>query len=439
MKRYSSLFILILIAYLTVLLCSGQMYSSITQSNATSLQDLKLKLLAQGFAAPIRIDSPDDGSGRMFIADQIGLIEVVTSDGTLLKGPLLDIRSKIVKLNPSYDERGLLGMALHPDFKNNGRIFVYYSASLRPDAPPNWDHTDRISEFKVSREDPNKADLDSERIILEIDHPEPNNNGGNIVFGPDGYLYIPVGDGGGSDDVGIGHAPEGNAQNLSNILGKILRIDIDNTSAGKLYSIPPDNPFPGNETARPEIFAYGFRNPSISFDARNGTLLAGDPGQMSWEEIDVVYKGGNYGWNIKEGTHCFNVQDRSIPITNCNNTGYLGEPLVDPVIEYGYNSGQPVISGYIYRGNNITELVGRYVFGYLSAGYGQPDGGLLYAMPQPPGKTWNVEDLKTDIGAYVLSIGEGPDHELYVLTSSMPGPTGITGRVYRLATIPVTT
>jgi glucose/arabinose dehydrogenase len=436
MEKYPSLFIIIFVAYLTALLCSGQMYSSITQFNDTSLPDIKLNLLAQGFAAPIQISSPNDGTGRMFTVDQAGLIEVITDNGTLLKEPFLDIRSKIVKLDPSYDERGLLGMALHHDFKNNGRIFVYYSATLRPGAPPNWDHTDRISEFKVSKEDPNRADPASERIILEIDHPEPNNNGGSILFGPDGYLYIPIGDGGGSDDVGIGHSPEGNAQNLSNLLGKILRIDIDNASIDKLYNIPTDNPFPGNKTAKPEIFAYGFRSPSISFDADgNNSLFASDPGQMRWEEVDMVIKGGNYGWNIKEGSHCFNIQDRSIPITSCRSTGYLGETLIDPFIEYSYDLGQPVINGYIYRGMALPMLYESYVLGYRSTSYNKPDGGLMVAAPKPTGKEWIAKGLKIDgghIGAYVLSIGERSDLELYVMTSRMPGPAGSTGRIYRI-------
>ncbi len=389
-----------------------------------------LDKVADGFTAPVSLAVPEDGTGRIFIADQIGLIRVLEANRSLLEEPLLDIRDKIVNLDSNYDERGLLGLALHPGFEKNGKIIVYYSAPLRPGAPRGWDHTGRLSEFEIS-DDPNRINVSSEKILLEVDEPQPNNNGGRIAFGPDGYLYMPLGDGGGSDDVGVGHAPEGNGQNLSTLLGKILRIDV-NGADGEPYGVPSDNPFIDNMRARPEIFAYGFRNPSISFDARNGMLLASDPGQMNWEEVDAIYKGGNYGWNIKEGTHCFNVQDRSIPITNCSSAGYLGEPLVDPVIEYGYDTGQPVISGYVYRGNSVTELMGRYIFGYLSARYGQPDGRLLDAVPQPPGKAWSVEDLKTDIGAYVLSIGEGPGHELYVLTSQMPGPVGSTGSLYRI-------
>lgn len=266
----------------------------------------------------------------------------------------------------------------------------------------------------------NRADPNSERIILEIDYPEPNNNGGGIIFGPDGYLYIPTGDGGGSDDVGIGHAPEGNAQNRSTLLGKILRIDIDNTSINGQYSIPSDNPFIGVRNALPEIFSYGFRNPIISFDAKgNRSLFADDPGQMRWEEVNRVAKGGNYGWNIKEGSYCFNIQDRSIPITSCRSLGYLGEPLIDPFIEYSYDLGQPIVNGFIYRGTAFPTLYGHYIFGYRSKSYNTPVGGLMAAAPQPSGKEWNAEDLKINVSAYVLSIEKGPNQELYLLTSQM--------------------
>lgn len=431
---------LLIIAILIALSCSGQIYPGITQSSTvtvspsnTSLPDLTLKLLGDGFTAPVQIVSPDDGSRRMFIADQTGLIKVIDENGTPLKDPLLDLRKRIVKLDPSYDERGLLGIALHPDFKNSSKIFVFYSAPPEPSAPKGWDHTDRISEFKVSNDNPDRADPDSERVILEIDHPESNNNGGGIAFGSDGYMYIPTGDGGGSDDVGIGHASEGNAQNLSVLLGKILRIDIDNKSIGKQYGIPSDNPFIGMKNIKPEIFSYGFRNPSISFDAvGNISLFADDPGQMRWEEVNRVSSGGNYGWNIKEGSYCFNIQDRSIPITSCRSSGYLGEPLIDPFIEYSYDLGQPIINGFIYRGAAFPVLYGRCIFGYRSKSYSKPEGGLMAATPQLQGIEWIAEDLKINVSAYVLFMGEGPDKEPYLLTSQMQGPAGDTGRIYRV-------
>lgn len=412
-------------------IAGNQSHNQITHPAGAFRSDIGLRRVAEGFIAPIQIASPDDGTGRMFAADQTGSVKIIAENGAILKDPFLDLSKRIAKLNPSYDERGLLGIALHPDFKNRSKIFVFYSAPLKSNAPKGWDHTDRISEFNISGDDPNRADPDSERIILEIDHPESNNNGGGIIFGPEGYLYVPTGDGGGSDDVGIGHAPEGNAQNLSTLLGKILRIDIDNTSIGRQYSIPSDNPFIDVKNAQPEIFSYGFRNPRISFNAESSrSLFAYDPGQMRWEEADMVTRGGNYGWNIKEGSNCYNIQDRSIPITSCRGTGYLGEPLIDPIIEYRYDLGQPITNGYVYRGTALPVLAGSYIFGYWSKSYNKPDGGLMSADSHPSGIGLSIEDLKINVSAYVLSIGEGHDRELYLLTSQMPGPVGDTGRIY---------
>ncbi|HWQ19903.1 MAG TPA: PQQ-dependent sugar dehydrogenase [Methanotrichaceae archaeon] len=446
-RQTLSLFIIaVLVACLTALTCSGQAYAdagaAISQIDvpSQSQSNLNLSLIAGGFAAPVGIVSPDDGSGRTFIIDQVGLIKVLTSNGTLLKSPFLDLRSRITELTSGYDERGLLGLAFHPGFKENGRIFVFYSAPLRPGAPQGWDHTDRLSGFNISRDDLNRADPGSEQVILEIDHPQPNNNGGSIAFGSDGYLYISVGDGGGSDDVGVGHPPEGNAQNLSTLLGKVLRIDVDNVRPGGMaYSIPGDNPFSGRAPFRPEIFAYGLRNPDISFDSGgNGSLFAADPGQMRWEEVDIISDGGNYGWNIKEGSQCFNVQDRSIPISTCRSTGYLGEPLIDPVIEYSSALGQPIIGGHIYRGSRIPWLAGHYIFGYWTKSYNMPDGGLMDAEPDGNNMGWIVRDLNVSIsgrspGEYILSLGEGPDHELYVGTSNDAGPAGSAGKIYKIS------
>lgn len=457
MGRHSlSLFLIaILMGCLTAMPCSGQQYGDTAHSQidtasqpqsrsqsdptAASQSNLYLKLIAKGFTAPVEIISPDDGSGRIFIVDQAGLINVLTSNGTLLKSPFLDLRSRMIALSSGYEERGLLGLAFHPDFKENGRIFVFYSTPLRPRAPQGWDHTDRLSEFNISRDDLDRADPGSEQILMEIDHPQPNNNGGSIAFGPDGYLYIPVGDGGGSDDVGVGHPPEGNAQNLSTLLGKVLRIDVNNIR-GISYGIPGDNPFAGRKGARPEIFAYGLRNPDISFDSGgNGSIFATDPGQMRWEEVDIITRGGNYGWNIKEGSHCFNVQDRSIQITTCRSTGYLDEPLIDPVIEYSSGQGQPITGGHIYRGSDLPWLAGHYIFGYRTRSYGMPDGGLMDAEPDgnSSGGGWIVMNLNASInglssGEYILSLGEGPDHELYVGASAEAGPAGSTGRIYKI-------
>ncbi len=401
---------------------------------------LGLQLVAEGLTAPLVATMTGDGSGRLFIADQAGIIRVVGADGKLQAEPFLDLRDRMIRLNPSYDERGLLGLAFHPNFRDNGRFFVYYSAPLRPGGPAGWNHTSHVSEFKVTAGDPNRADPGSERVILQVDEPQANHNGGQIVFGPDGYLYIPLGDGGGANDVGMGHGPLGNAQDKSVLLGKILRIDVD---GGDPYGIPPDNPFVGQDE-RPEVYAYGLRNPfRISFD-REGSrqLFAGDVGQNQWEEVDIIVKGGNYGWHIKEGTHCFDPQRPMAEVQGCSDTGAGGEPLIDPIIEYPNAArpdglGQAVIGGYIYRGRAVPGLAGAYVFGDWNSGGG--DGSIFVGTPPVSGQgPWPMAELRIAnrangrLGEFLLSFGQDEQGELYALTSQQQGPTGSTGKVYRI-------
>ena len=400
-----------------------------------------LELVAEGLAAPVQLVEPPDGSGRLFILDQAGLIWVVDADGTLLDEPFLDLRDRMVDVGPGYDERGALGLAFHPDYATNGRLFVYYSAPLRPEAPAGWNHTSHISEFAVSA-DPNRADAGSERILLQVDQPQGNHNAGTLAFGPaDGLLYISLGDGGGSNDVGPGHTPGiGNAQDVTNLLGSILRIDVDGAEP---YAIPADNPFVGVE-GRDEIFAYGLRNPyRFSFDLRGDhALLAGDAGQALWEEVSRITRGGNYGWNIKEGTHCFDPSSPGAPTGDCPDTGPRGEPLVDPVIEYP-NSRQPggigavVVGGHVYRGSDLPQLRGRYVFGDWSSSFVEPDGTLLVAKPRK-NRLWKIQELRIQgrpdgrLGHQILGFGQDAAGEVYVLTADRSGPSGDTGRVYRL-------
>jgi glucose/arabinose dehydrogenase len=211
----------------------------------------------------------------------------------------------------------------------------------------------RLSEFRVSS-DPNRVDADSERVIMEVDWPFANHNGGQIRFGPDGYLYVPMGDGGGANDVGRGHNPDiGNGQDIASYLGKMHRIYVDNTD-NKPYGIPKDNPFlgNGNESGLPEIYAYGLRNAAYaSFDPKSGLLFVGNAGQELFESIYVIVKGGNYGWNIREGTQCFDPDNSRQPPDECRTTGYRGEPLIGPVVEVGHDVGDVIIGGYVYRGN----------------------------------------------------------------------------------------
>jgi glucose/arabinose dehydrogenase len=403
---------------------------------------VRLEQVAEGLTSPVTLVAPPDGSGRLFVVDQIGLVRVVSAAGELLAEPFLDLRDRIVTLMPDFDERGLLGLAFHPDYATNGRLFVYYSAPLREGGPAGWDHTSHVSEFRVSA-DPNRADPGSERVVLQIDEPQFNHNAGTVLFGPDGYLYISVGDGGGANDVDLGHTPViGNGQDLTNLLGKILRIDVDGAEP---YAIPDDNPFVGT-IGRDEIFAYGLRNPyRMSFD-RGGDrdLLIADAGQNLWEEVNLGTSGANYGWNIKEGTHCFDPNNPDVSPEECRDTGYLlDDPLVDPVIEY-QNHHQPngvgsaAVGGHVYRGAALPQFRGRYIFGDWSAHhFDEAEGVLLIARPRRQG-LWDVAELRIldrpegRLGQYVLGFGEYGTGELYVLATDNVGPAGTTGKVYRI-------
>lgn len=411
-----------------------------------------LELVAEGLTAPVSLKAAGDGSGRLFLVDQAGLIRVITAEGELREEPFLDIRGRMVAINPGYDERGLLGLAFDPDYEDSGQFAVYYSAPLNDEAPSGWNHTGQVSWFSVSEQDENVADLDSERSILRVDQPQGNHNGGEIAFGPDGYLYVALGDGGGANDVGTGHVEDwyeanagGNGQDITqNLLGSILRIDVDTS---ELYRVPEDNPFAGEgEEGLPEIWAYGLRNPyRFSFDAGgDGELFAADVGQNLWEEVSIITRGGNYGWNVKEGTHCFSAATPNQPPEDCPSLEPDGIPLIDPVLEYQNGNapgglGLAVVGGYVYRGQALPSFDGRYVFGDWSTSFGQGDGILLAATrPDQEGAMWSLEELdiagreEGKLGAFLLGFGQGPANELYVLTSQSPGPQGNTGRVWKM-------
>ena len=402
--------------------------------------EVGIELVAEGLTSPIFLTESPDDSGRLFIVDQAGQIRILDEEGTLEAEPFLDLSDKLVELIPTYDERGVLGLAFHPEFEDNGRLFVYYSAPLRDGAPEGWNHTARFSEFRVSEDNENEVDPESERVVMEIDKPQANHNGGHITFGPDGFLYIPMGDGGRANDVGLGHSPGGNAQDLSNVLGTIMRIDINGEQP---YAVPPDNPFVGRPNVQPEIWAYGFRNPyHISFDQGGSReLFASDAGQDRFEDVSIVTKGGNYGWNIKEATHCFDPERPAQPPETCPSTGRAGEPLIDPVIEYGRTEilGSTVVGGYVYRGDDIPELEGAYLFGDYSRDRVRPDGTLFVARRAESG-LWPLEELQPflpdedingTLGQFVLGFGQDNDGEMYLLTKDEGGPEGETGTVYR--------
>jgi len=412
------------------------------RENKPAAQDrVGLEPVARGFTAPVALASPGDGTGRLFVAAQVGSIRIIAAD---VDAPFLDLADRLVGLRPGYDERGLLGLAFHPEFAENGRFFVYYSAPLRAGAPHGWDHTSRVSEFAVRADDGNRADPGSERVILEVDQPQFNHNGGSIAFGPDGCLYIPLGDGGGARDVGTGHPPRGNGQDVDTLLGSILRIDVD---GDKPYRIPEDNPFVG-KAGRDEIYAYGLRNPwRTAFDVGGEhRLFAADAGQYLWESVKIIVPGGNHGWNLKEGSHAFDPDNPYESPKDVPRTGRRGEPLIPPIIEYP-NARQPggigkvVIGGYIYRGSAIPALVGRYVFGEWNRAGADGDGIIFAATPpENPEEMWEFIEIEAagsgTVGAYILAFGEDARHELYVLTSKSQGPTGETGRVYRLVAPP---
>lgn len=420
--------------------------SDITTSNSRFSPGfaIGIDLIAEGLVSPVGLNEAPDESGRLFIVDQIGVIRIILPEGTLLEEPFLDLSDRMVSLSPNFDERGLLGMAFHPDFQNNGRLFVYYSAPLRPDGPDGWNHTSHIAEFTVST-DPNAANPGSERILLQVDQPQFNHNAGDIHFGPDGFLYIALGDGGGANDTGLGHTPElGNGQDATNLLGSILRIDVD---TGDPYGIPADNPFIGTE-GRDEIYAYGLRNPyRFSFDMMSDSplLIAADVGQNLWEEVNQIDIGGNYGWNIREGTHCFDPENPNVSPSECPDTGPLfGDPLIDPVIEYGNINQLPdglgisVIGGYMYRGGGLPQFNGRYIFGDWSTSFNVPDGRLFVATPRKKG-LWRIQEPKIvnnpdgRLGHYILGFGQDSSGEVYVLVTENTAPVGATGKIYKLS------
>lgn len=403
-----------------------------------------LEVVAEGFSAPVMLREAPDGSDRLFVVDQAGLIRIIDDDGDLVDEPFLDLRSRIVDLRTDFDERGLLGLAFHPSYQTNGRFFVYYSAPLRAAAPDDFNHTSHISEFTVSA-DANRADAASERILLQVDQPQFNHDAGTLAFGPDGFLYISLGDGGGAHDVGVGHVDDwyeenagGNGQDVEqNLLGSILRIDVDGVMP---YGIPADNPFVG-EPGRDEIFAYGFRNPyRFSFDMVTGDMLVGDAGQHLWEEVSLVELGGNYGWNVKEGTHCFDAENPETEAADCPDTGEFGEPLVDPVIEYANAQndgiGVVVVGGVVYRGEEVPQLAGEYIFGDYSRVFDQPQGVVMTATPAGAGP-WSFEELRfgqdeRELNEYLLGFGQDLDGEVYVLTTGSGAPTGSSGKVHKI-------
>jgi len=335
------------------------------------------------FVDPVGIHHSGDGTNRIFVVEQEGRIKVFNNDSnTSISQTFLDIRS-IVDQDGGYTEEGLLGLAFHPNYEQNGYFYVNYT-----DYNPK---RNVIARYSVDPDNPNEADYFSSEILLEVNQPYNNHNGGQMEFGNDGYLYISFGDGGSAGD------PQNNGQDLSTLLSTIIRIDVNNQSNNMNYSIPFDNPFIDNQSARPEIFAYGLRNVwRFSFDSETNFLWAADVGQNEWEEIDIIHPGLNYGWNEMEASHCYPSG------SNCN-----PDQFELPVWEYAlYVDGVcSVTGGYVYRGNNIYTLRGKYIYGDWCTGD-------IWALYTNNNQNYiNEEIIRTDIN--ITSFGVDEYNELY--------------------------
>lgn len=358
------------------------------KSDTPSKKDITIELAFPNlsFTRPVDLQHPNGHTNKLFVLEQKGIIYFFDNNTAVTeKTVFLDIRGRV---DDRFNEEGLLGLAFHPSFSNNGYFIVNYTASS-PDRTV-------ISRFYASSA--SEADPDSELILLEYEQPYSNHNGGQISFGSDGYLYIAVGDGGSAND------PHNNGQNLRTLLGSILRIDVDRQENGLPYSIPTDNPFADNQEGyREEIYAYGLRNPwRFSFDPETNWLWTGDVGQNQYEEINIIEKGGNYGWKYKEGFHDF--------------SGSTTSELIDPIWEYNHSNGDVSITGgFVYRGNSATALFGKYIYADYASGR---IWSLDFSDPEHP---TNTLIYKADF--QISSFGTDQNHELYIC--------GFDGKIYK--------
>jgi glucose/arabinose dehydrogenase len=411
-----------------------------TGEAALAQAKIRLEPLVTAINTPLAMVQPA-GDSRMFIIEQNGRIKILEG-GKLRATPFLDIRSKIPALHHDFDERGLLGLAFHPDFRSNGKFYVAYSAHLDYGQDLGqmlwYSHSNVVEEYTVMKGDKNTADPSSARRIHSVPWPQFNHNGHWIGFGPDGKLYISMGDGGYANDWGIGHhVTEGNGQDMSTQLGKMLRIDVDTRTGDKPYGIPPDNPFVGDRNAQPEIWALGLRNPwRCSFDTGSGQLFCGDVQQNSYEEVSIVGKGQNLGWRRMEATHCFDYTKPDDHPASCDKSG-----LTPPILEYPNCTAKPqgcrgisVTGGYVYQGKQ-SALKGKYIFGDWSKSFDAMDGQIFIATKGSGGK-WSMEvaevtNMKGKL-PYVLAFAQDNAGEVYVLTSITTGPNGSLDTIYRI-------
>ena len=434
--------------------------------------------IARGFVAPVTTAVAPGDEDHLYVVDQVGKLYAVPlahkhhgavpatlPDPTLV----LDVSARLVSplglFGLHYDERGFLGAAFHPNFRKNGLLYTFTSepATAQADFPtplgatPNnqtviteW-HATRASAVGHHDDGDDDADEDngpiavdpnSARVLLRIDKPQFNHDGGTLAFGRDGLLYITLGDGGNANDFGPGHAPGGNAQSLDNVLGKILRIDpLGNNSANKQYGIPSDNPFVGKD-GLDEIWAYGLRNAyRVSFDKKTGALLIADVGQNDVEEIDIGKSGANYGWPVKEGTFLFDNNGGGVGGFVFADSPGAPAGLVDPIAQYDHkdtvggktaSARIAIIGGYVYRGEKNKSLRGRYIFGDYNTAFFSPQGGHVYYLDSNK----QVQELRfsdgASFGAPVLGFGQDSEGEVYVLSNPSGVILGTDGAVYRI-------
>ena len=406
---------------------------ALATTTADAAVKVKLEAFVTGVTSPLAMVQPP-GDDRFFIIEQPGRIRIADANGKLQGTPFPDIRHLIPVLWADFDERGLLGIAFPADFASSGKFYIAHTALL--DYQGNlgklfwWDHTNVVAEYSVSKDDPNVADPFSRKFISSIDWPQFNHNGHWIDFGQDGKLYLSTGDGGYANDWGIGHnVTEGNGQDMMSNQGKILRLNVDGSAAS-------DNPFVGNDDVLDEIWASGFRNPwRCSFDMKTGELFCADVQQNSYEEIDLVQRGGNYGWRRMEGTHCFDYTKPDKHPASCDQSG-----LTMPILEHNHCKtrkdcrGTSVTGGYVYRGSHAA-WDGAYIYGDWSKAFGVMDGQLLIGTKGADGK-WTRNDIEvTNMDGnvpYVLGFAQDAAGEVYVLTSITTGPSSALDTIYKI-------
>lgn len=442
---------------------AGQFLPDAIQPSGTTV---RLNVVADQLVAPNLLLGAGDGSGRRFIVDQPGQVYVLDSAGDRLATPFIDVSADVATLRDAfsgqtpgtglfggYDERGLLGLAFHPDFANPAadgyhKVYTYHSeddGGLTPDfstvaGTPN--HHSIVTEWTVDAVNPNVVDPASRRTLLRVAEPQFNHNAGMLAFDPSGNLLIALGDGGNADDVGTGHTPDlGNGQDRTNPLGSLLRIDpLGNNGANGQYGIPADNPYVGNSDGFvEEIFSWGLRNP-FRYSVDGNDIVIADVGQNQIEEVDHVSladaSGANFGWHFKEGTFYFNPNDPSNisqdPIVGVTPDNFSS---VDPVLEYDHTDGISIIGGFVYRGSGLPNLFGKYIFGEFS--------GRLFAGDLAAG---TIEELNVigqlgsgvygDLGLNIKGFGVDDDGEMYILSGVNLGPSGTSSVAIKILSVP---